>query len=69
MQAKNPGPCSAVNSSSSSSGLLESLATHDWEVASWQDTHTLGMVIALRCSRCNLEWSSILSKTNTHGVS
>jgi hypothetical protein len=67
MQAKiGMKPCVDVNfgTPTSSSSLLDYLATHDWEVTSCQDSQIMGMVIALRCSRCNLEWSNIISKGN-----
>jgi hypothetical protein len=66
-QAKHKS-CTAINSASSG-GLLDCLSTHDWVVASSQDSQTMGMVVALKCSRCNLEWSSIISKSNAVVVS
>ena len=45
-----------------SSKLLDCLVTHKWETKSSQDSQIMGMVIALKCSRCSIEWLSIISK-------
>ena len=43
--------------------VMTSFNSHHWELKSLSDSKEMGMVIALKCSRCHLEWSSIISKS------
>ena len=67
LQTKDGKPCVTFDSSGSENPnkMLDCLSTHNWEVTSYQNSQMLGLVVALRCSRCHLEWSSIISKSNT----